>query len=51
MEKKYRVTYTNGVNPFSREFTKQQIKDNIHLDEICDTPTLKDYRIESIEKA
>lgn len=47
---KYIVTYSNETNTFTREFTKEQIEDNIHLDELCDSPMLKDYKIESIEK-
>lgn len=50
MRNKFKVTYHNRYNSFVRYFTKEQIKDNIHLDEICDSPTLRDYKIKSIER-
>lgn len=42
-------TYTNGEKEFSRIFTKEQIKESVHVDEICDSQNLKDYQILSVE--
>ncbi len=41
----FKYTYSNGIAQFSRIFTLEEIEQGLQLDEISDSPLLKDYRI------
>ena len=41
----FKYTYSNGVDPFSRIFTLEEIEQGCQFDEISDNPLLKDYKI------
>lgn len=41
----FKYTYSNGIEEFYRIFTLEEIEQGLQLDEISDSPLLKDYRI------
>lgn len=50
MNNKFIVWYSNDINKdkFSKEFTLDQLISQDHLDEICDSPFLVNYKVDSI---
>ena len=43
--KEFIVWYSNGTDKFSKEFTLDDLISQLHYDEICDSPLLKDYKV------
>ena len=44
-EIKIKYGYSDGTNTFEKAFTLEQIEQGIHIDEISDSPLLKNYKI------
>lgn len=47
---KFIVWYSNGTDKFSKEFTLDDLISQLHYDEICDSPLLKDYKVIEIRQ-
>ena len=43
--KEFIVWYSNGTDKFNKEFTLDDLISQLHYDEICDSPLLKDYKV------
>ena len=43
--KEYIAWYSNGTDKFNKEFTLDDLISQLHYDEICDSPLLKDYKV------
>ena len=41
----FKYTYSNGVEEFCRIFSLEEIEQGLQLDEISDSPSLKDFKI------
>lgn len=44
-EIKFKYYYSDGKDIFSKVFTLEDISNQLHLDVICDSPSLKEYKI------
>ncbi len=44
-EIKIKYGYSDGINTFEKVFTLDEIEQGCHIDEICDSPNLKNYKI------